>query len=202
VNGYAAIVLAGGAGRRMGGEGKPIRPVGGVPMVLRVLGAVIAAAPRVVVGPPELAPFLPTGVVLTRERPPGGGPAAAAAAGIAALPRAGGLIALLAADLPLLTAAAVDQLSRAATRPEVDGAVFVDTDGKPQWLCGVWRDEPLRQRMSTLGDPDGVPVRRLFAGLRVDLILPRPAGASGAGMAPWFDCDTEDDLRLAEERMR
>jgi molybdopterin-guanine dinucleotide biosynthesis protein A len=203
VKAYAALILAGGAGRRMGGEAKPVRPVGGVPMLLRVLAAVPDARPRIVVGAPELRPFLPVDTALTREDPPGGGPVAAATAGIMALTTASRrpgveLIALLAADLPLLTPAATEQLRLAADRPDVDGAVYVDTAGVPQWLCGVWQAEPLRRRIASLGDPGGVPMRRLFSGLRVDLILPRPGGPAAG--APWFDCDTEEDLRLAELR--
>ena len=72
---YSAIVLAGGAGRRMAARGpKPAVPVGGVPMVARVLAAVEAARPRVVVGPGTLAGLLPADVIVTLESPPGGGP--------------------------------------------------------------------------------------------------------------------------------
>ena len=46
MSGFAAIVLAGGNGRRLGDPAKPERPVGGVPMVIRVLGAVADAFPR------------------------------------------------------------------------------------------------------------------------------------------------------------
>lgn len=79
---YAAVVLAGGAARRMGGVDKPALPVGGRPMRDRVLAAVADAAPRVLVGP---AGAVPPGVRVTREDPPGGGPVAAAAAGLALL---------------------------------------------------------------------------------------------------------------------
>lgn len=82
---YAAIVLAGGAARRMGGAAKPLLPVGGVPMLRRVLAATAGAYPLIVVGPPELAGELPAGAELTREEPPGGGPVAAVAAGLARL---------------------------------------------------------------------------------------------------------------------
>ena len=80
--GLAAVVLTGGAARRMGGVDKPAIPVAGRSMRDRVLTAVASAAPRVVVGP---AVDLPPGVLATREEPPGGGPVAATAAGLAAL---------------------------------------------------------------------------------------------------------------------
>ncbi|MGH3739543.1 MAG: molybdenum cofactor guanylyltransferase, partial [Micromonosporaceae bacterium] len=81
-SGYAAIVLAGGAARRLGGADKPGLAVAGRSLLSRVLDAVADAYPRIVVGPPRQ---LPGDVILTREQPPGGGPVAALAAGLAAL---------------------------------------------------------------------------------------------------------------------
>src|SRR3954469_15553631 len=78
VGGFAAVVLAGGAARRMGGADKPALPVAGQSMLIRVLAAVHDADPRVVVG--LVPPDLPVQVHSTREDPPGGGPVAAAAA--------------------------------------------------------------------------------------------------------------------------
>ena len=80
---YAAVVLAGGAARRMGGVDKPALPVGGRPMRDRVLAAVSDATPRVLVGPADAVPRRACGSI--REEPPGGGPVAAAAAGLALL---------------------------------------------------------------------------------------------------------------------
>lgn len=189
---YAAIVLAGGGGRRLGGPAKPVLPVAGQPMLHRVLAAVADAGTRIVVGPPELS--LPDGVLRTSERPPGGGPAAASAAGLALLPPAVRYVALLAADLPLLTAAALRRLREAAATPGYDGAVYVDGDGRPQWLCGVWRAGVLRERRAALPDDlHGAPVRRLLGDLRV-----RHVAAAGPA-PPWWDCDTGADLRRAEE---
>ncbi|MEU6072660.1 NTP transferase domain-containing protein [Micromonospora sp. NPDC047074] len=222
VDAYAAVVLAGGAARRMGGVDKPARPVGGRPMRDRVLAAVADAAPRVLVGPPGP---VPTGVRVTREEPPGGGPVAAVAAGLALLdsvaaedadlagvaPPAPGppLVAVLAADLPLLTRAAVGELLGHLDAGH-DGACYVDDDGRRQTLCGVWRVAPLRAALDRLAaeratrHPDGsvpplagAPIRALLAGLRV-----REVPWSGGGPPPWFDCDTDEDVRRAEEWTR
>lgn len=186
------MILAGGAGRRLGGVSKPTLTVAGRPMLHRVLAAVEDASPRVVVGPPELP--LPAGVARTREEPPGGGPVAATAAGLAVVPAGGGHVALLAADLPLLTTDAIRRLRRAADIPALDGAVFVDNDGRPQWLCGVWRVDALRARLAAFGEPAGVPIRALLGDLRAAYLA-----ASGAGPPPWWDCDTGADMRRAEE---
>ncbi|MEU7926077.1 NTP transferase domain-containing protein [Micromonospora sp. NPDC049107] len=224
---YAAVVLAGGAARRMGGVDKPALPVGGRSMRDRVLAAVGDAAPRVLVGP---ADDVPDDVRVTREDPPGGGPVAATAAGLALLDPDTTLVALLAADLPLLTRAAIGDLLThltAAGRPApaapadtpalaapadspalglhpeaVDGVCFVDADGRRQSLCGVWRVDALRAGLLRLaaergGSPAGASMRALLAGLAI-----HDVPWAGAGPPPWFDCDTDEDVRRAEEWVR
>jgi molybdenum cofactor guanylyltransferase len=184
---YGAVILAGGAGRRLGGPGKPALLVRGQRMVDRVLAAVADAAPQVVVGPPDLS--LPAGVLRTREEPPGGGPVAAAAAGLSLVDATE--VALLAADLPFLTGAAVEALRRA----RADGAVFVDGTGRRQILCGVWRTAALRDRLASIapGGLAGVPLHRLLDGLAVVEVAWGEAGAP-----PWYDCDTDAELERAE----
>ncbi|MFG1845808.1 NTP transferase domain-containing protein [Micromonospora carbonacea] len=199
VGDWAAVVLAGGAARRMGGVDKPGVPVGGRSMRDRVLDAVADADVRIVVGP---AGPVPPGVRSTRERPPGGGPVAAAAAGVSLLPAGTTAVALLAADLPLLTRDAVHLLREHLADPAVDGVCLVDGDGRRQQLCGMWRVAPLRAALGRLaaargGSLDGAAVRALLAGLTV-----RDVPWSGTGPPPWFDCDTDEDVRRAEEWTR
>jgi molybdopterin-guanine dinucleotide biosynthesis protein A len=198
VGGYAAVILAGGAGRRLGGAGKPMLPVRGRPMLERVLDAVADAAVTVVVGPQTLE--LPGGLVRVSEEPPGGGPAAATAAGLAALTEIGpdvdedvATVALLAADLPFLDSRAVHALRVALEGSTVDGVVFVDSAGRRQTLCGVWRTASLRAALDRLGPPAGAPMRALLAGLRVGEL------DDAADPPPWYDCDQPDDLLRAEE---
>lgn len=195
--GYGAIVLAGGAGRRMGGRDKPSVLVAGSSMLDRVLAAVPDAEPRVVVGHRQR---VPAGVVLVREDPPGGGPVAGIAAGLAAFgPAERGpdrLIAVLAADQPLLTRSAIGTLLTAAVGAEVAGAAFV-AGGRPQLLCGVWRAGRLQHRLRELGDPSGVAVRALLGELPYAPVPP-PA----ATPPPWYDCDTPEELAVAELWLR
>lgn len=161
-------------------------------MLGRVLDAVGGASPRVVVGPAR--PDVPDDVVQVREHPPGGGPVAAIAAGLEAIGRAE-LVAVLAADLPFLTRAEVDLLRAALAAGDRDGVVFVDAAGREQWLCGVYRAAALRRAVAALDPPAGRPMRLLVAGLRL-ATLDRPATG---GPPPWYDCDTEEDYRRAEE---
>ena len=182
--GYAAVVLAGGAGRRFGGPVKPLTPVGGRPMLHRVLDAVAGAEPRVVVGPATLP--VPDGVRLVVEE--GGGPVAGLAAGLSTVDGPA-VTALLGADLPLLTGKAMDALRQAVSA--VDGAVYVDDRGRRQILCGVWRTEALRRRLADIGDPRGARLATLLDGL--DVVEVRSDEDR-----PWYDCDSPEDVVRAE----
>jgi molybdopterin-guanine dinucleotide biosynthesis protein A len=235
VDGYAAVILAGGEASRLGGGGlKATRPVRGTPLLSRVLAAVDGAQRAVVVGPPELASLVPQDTLLTREEPPGGGPVAALAAGLAALGRApapsrhrtsggdasdgdaGGVpgtgiaepyIGVFATDLALLTPSAVSTLRTALTSPTAnrsgradrphpaDVALFVDDDGRAQYLCAVWRTAALLRTVAALGDPAGRPMRAVTGQVRTAEV--RYGRADGA--PAWYDCDTEEELRRAEE---
>ncbi|OLE22712.1 MAG: hypothetical protein AUG44_24275 [Actinobacteria bacterium 13_1_20CM_3_71_11] len=193
MGGYAAVILAGGAARRLGGAAKPLLPVGGRPMLDRVLAAVADAAVTVVVGPAGLA--VPPGVLRVSEEPPGGGPVAALAAGISAIDRETGrateATALLAADLPFLTPEAIADLRTILENSTVDGAVFVDDEGRRQTLCGVWRTVALRRRLDEVPEHHGAALRQFLAGLEVREVT------SGQRPPPWYDCDSQDDLDRA-----
>ncbi len=174
----------------MGGRPKPVLTVHGRTLLERVLDAVADAAPRVVVGPADLP--VPAGTTLTSEEPPGGGPVAGLAAGLALIPAHVAEVAVLATDLPFLSPSAVRALR--AALPAHDGAMYVDDTGRPQRLCAVWRAAALRTRLRAIGEPAGQSIGRLVAGLRVAEVR-----APASGPPPWYDCDTHDDLRRAEE---
>ena len=76
----AAVVVAGGASRRLNHVPKASLSDGTNTLLGCALEAVDAASPRVVVGPESLP--LPSGVLRTREDPPFSGPAAAIHAGL------------------------------------------------------------------------------------------------------------------------
>lgn len=190
-DGYDAVVVAGGAGRRLGGADKPALTVGGRTLLDRVLAACADARQTLVVGPER--PTERSGVRWLREDPPGGGPLAAVAAVLPAVtaPR----VLLLAADLPFLDAATVRRLLAALDGDggdRWDGALLVDADGRDQPLAAAYRTAPLRAARTALGDPAGRPLRGLLAPLRLTR-LPDPAGAA-------FDCDTWDELAAARDR--
>jgi molybdopterin-guanine dinucleotide biosynthesis protein A len=181
---YAAVVLAGGRAARMGGQAKPQLEVGGRAIIERVLAAVPDAAPRIVVGPPQP---VPPDVLVVREEPPRGGPVAAIKAGLGHVP--GEVVALLAGDLPFLTAGLVRALRERLTG---DGVLVVDDTGRDQLLLGVWRTAALRAAVADVDGPTSV--RRVLAPLAVRRLHPELAPGQPP---PWTDCDTPADLARA-----
>ncbi|HEX4818402.1 MAG TPA: NTP transferase domain-containing protein [Nonomuraea sp.] len=175
---FDAMILAGGEARRLGGRDKPGLTVGARSLVEHVVAAVTGARRTIVVGPERPIP----GVLFAREDPPRGGPVPALAAGLDHVTSP--FVALLAGDLPFLTAGHVAALL-AAARPGA-GAVMVDDDAREQWLAGAWPADRLRHALAAY---DGRSLKGLLAPL-VGARLALPG-------RPWFDCDTMDDLEEA-----
>ncbi|WP_406050163.1 molybdenum cofactor guanylyltransferase [Streptomyces virginiae] len=199
---YDAIVLAGGAARRLGGADKPALSVGGRALLDRVLDACPDARTTVVVGD-RRATARP--VHWTREDPPGGGPVAALDAGLRRTTAE--LVLVLSADLPFLDRETVRALLEAPSAPAApgrdatpgwDGAMLRDPDGRDQPLVAAYRAEPLRREIALLaaehGTLTGLPLRALTAELDLARVTSRPLAS--------FDCDTWDDLAAARARIR
>ncbi|MCX5141412.1 MULTISPECIES: NTP transferase domain-containing protein [unclassified Streptomyces] len=190
---YDAIVLAGGAAKRLGGADKPGLRVGGRPLLDRVLGACAGAGTTVVVGGrrPTARP-----VTWTREEPPGGGPLAALGAGVRHT--AAEHVLVLSADLPFLGADTVGSLLEALGRGDVEGAVCTDQDGRDQPLVAVYRAEPLRRELALIatehGSLAGLPLRLLTHELELARVAADPLAS--------FDCDTWEDIASARARIR
>ncbi|GAA2427283.1 DUF6457 domain-containing protein [Streptomyces glaucus] len=219
---YDAVVLAGGAARRLGGVDKPGVRVGGRSLLDRVLTACADARTTVVVAEPR-ATARP--VLWARETPPGGGPLAALEAGLRRTTAP--YVVVLSADLPFLDGGTVRRLldalrendggplttsgrgpltgpgrgplTTSSRRPLTgpDGVLLTDPDGRDQPLVAAYRAESLRRRLTGLaaehGGLAGLPLRRLTA--RLDLTrLPDPVAS--------FDCDTWDDIATARARIR
>ncbi|MGP3969635.1 NTP transferase domain-containing protein [Streptomyces sp. 6N223] len=193
---FDAVVLAGGAARRLGGVDKPGVRVGGRSLLDRVLAA-CAEADRVVVVGPERETGVGRPVVWAREEPPGGGPLAALEAGLRRTERP--VVAVLAADLPFLTAGSLRLLLDVP--PGADGVLPRDGAGRDQPLTAVYRAEPLRRELAALaaehgGTLAGLPVRLLPRRLG----LHRAVGAIAERAA--LDCDTWEDIAAARARIR
>lgn len=213
----AAIVLAGGEGRRLGGISKPDVTIGGRRMIDIVLDSLHGYHPRVVVGGAGLD--LPADVVRTLEDPPLGGPAAGVAAGLEALtaasdaegaPGKGGAarsdaahgsggagtlddeVLVLACDLPG-AASIVAALTEAGPLPDgVDGIVLARPDGRRDWLALRTRTASLRRAVLEIGNPRDRSMRDLLAPLTL-ATAPAPGRLAD-------DVDTWSDRRAWEQR--
>lgn len=168
---YAAIILTGGKGERLGGVDKAALSYRDATLLDHVLSVVDDASEIVVVGPEKDLP----GVVWAREEPPGGGPLAGLAAGLRVITAE--WVAVLAVDQPGLTRDTIARL-RAA------GHNAVLKDDRTQWLIGVWNVAELREALPE--EPRNQPLRKTL--LRLDPVeVPALPGEAR-------DVDTPDDL--------
>jgi molybdopterin-guanine dinucleotide biosynthesis protein A len=188
----AAIVLAGGAGSRLGGVDKASIDVAGRSLLERALAAVAGARATIVVGPDR---DLPPGITGTQEQPPGGGPVAAVAAGLTSLSAQGvddGLVVVLACDMPFLGTGAVERLvATARDRRDRDGAAYVDARGRRQHLAAVYDITRLRTAIGSLDQVDGAAMRHVAELLTMVEIEADPETT--------LDCDTWPDVRRSHE---
>ncbi|MEV4333953.1 NTP transferase domain-containing protein [Streptomyces sp. NPDC049597] len=190
---YDAIVLAGGAAKRLGGADKPAVSVGGRALLDRVLGVCRDAGRTVVVGGrrPTARP-----VVWAREEPPGGGPLAALDAGVRQCDAPAVLV--LSADLPFLGRTTVRHLISALDESDREAALLTDADGRDQPLVAAYRTEPLRRELALLatehGTLSGLPLRLLAQELDLARVRTDPLAS--------FDCDTWEDVSAARARIR
>lgn len=197
---WAAVILAGGQARRLGGADKPGITVRGRTLVTTVVSVAVQAGARriVVVGPgrPDLTTEVaaaadqkaPAVVVeFAREDPPGTGPVPALRAGLALV--AEPWLALLAADLPFVQRLHLRAILAAARRS--GGAMLTDDQGRPQWLASCWRTAGLRHALAGYG---GDSLRGLLDPLQGTPLTMLPRSGQPP---PWLDCDTPEDVAAA-----
>jgi molybdopterin-guanine dinucleotide biosynthesis protein A len=181
----AGVVLAGGAGRRMGGVDKAALRVGGATLLDRVLAAAEPVCDRlVVVGPPRETTV--EEVEFTTEAEPGGGPAPAVVAGVASAPDCDTAL-VLATDLPLLTTTHLVRLMVALQGPRIDAAAAADRRG-PNPLLAAYGVVALQERARAAGLGPGSPASAL---------LPRSVATVDLGAAT-VNVNCPEDLAAAE----
>src|SRR3954453_23818896 len=132
---FGAVVLTGGTAARMDGADKAAIELDGTTLLARALAGTMTAVEGGgggyrgrTTGP---APWAQKG-------PRGGGPAAALLAGVDMFLRAPEMVAVLAVDMPRVTAGTFVRLCD-ALQDDHDGALLVGDDGRAQPLCAVYR---------------------------------------------------------------
>ncbi|GAB4094798.1 NTP transferase domain-containing protein [Brachybacterium horti] len=195
----AAIVLAGGAARRLAGRDKTRLPVGGVPTLERVLRSAPVQR-RIVVGPEgeDGAGIAERhGARFVREEPELAGPAAALARGVAELGDLGDTarVLVLGGDMPLLRTETLHALLDRAALGRV--AALAREDGTAQFLTAAWPLALLRQALAAVERPgtgwQDLALRAVYAQLAPEQLELVPA--TGAEAA---DLDTPEDVAAAE----
>lgn len=176
---FAAVILAGGTAVRMDGVDKAGVEYAGRTLLEHALAAVSGAAEVVVVGDLVRTSRPATFV---REDPPHGGPAAGLLAGRDALLTRPVYLAVLAVDMPRVSAATFERLLAAADGR--DGAFLADASGR-RALAGVLDLAALDRARP--GDVHGLPLHRLLAPLDLAEVAGEPGEAR--------DVDTWADLR-------
>ena len=129
-----AAILAGGAGRRMGGVVKALIEVEGVAILDRQLAVLRQLCTEIAIAGGDPAQLGGRGVPVLADAVPGAGPLAGIAAALAAS-RALHVL-CVACDMPYLDPAVLRQLCAAAA-PGVDAVVPI-VDGRPLPVCTVY----------------------------------------------------------------
>ncbi|WP_076194468.1 molybdenum cofactor guanylyltransferase [Mycobacterium sp. GA-1841] len=146
----AAVVLAGGASRRMGRD-KATLPVDGATMVERVVAAVSAccAPVFVIAAPGQPLPALTAEVL--RDEVRGVGPLVATGRGLRAAAEAGVHRAFVCAvDMPYLDSDLIDRLAASAERIPAD--IVLPWDGRDHYLAGIYRSALAEQIAALVRD--------------------------------------------------
>lgn len=176
--GLAAIIVAGGGARRLGGVAKPWLDLAGRPIIEHVIDAVSGfVAEVVIVAQPPIDWRVPDRVRVTSESPAGGGPAAAIRAGLEAFQTTPDEVVLLAGDAPFVGTA----LARLLEAPLTADGIAVVSDGRVQFLCSRIRSAALHRALSNAG----ASMHSVFDLLQIDTIE-----------AELRDADTWEDVAM------
>jgi molybdopterin-guanine dinucleotide biosynthesis protein A len=178
---FDAIVLAGGSATRLGGIDKPMLPMQGVPMLVRVLDSLRQAGRRIVVGP-ERAGI--RDVVWIQEDPVGGGPVAGLAAGVSVVEAEFTFV--LAADQPWIGGAVTPLVDALEANPDAH-AVMLQRDGRMNPLAALWRRESLCDALAALPEVSNAAMRSLAA--HSSVVTLADTGGWSRDYDTWLDLD-------------
>lgn len=186
----AVAILAGGGGTRIGG-GKPLRLLGGVPLIERALAAARAWSDDVVVVGRDRAQIGAAAVRFLGDTPGIEGPLAGLAVALCHAQDAGHA-ALLAipCDSPFLPADLFERLRAALTHET--GAALAASGGRLHPACGLWRVRSLAAL-----DAYCATSRRALRGFAEQVGF-ATATWPETPVDPFFNVNTPDDLARAE----
>ncbi len=188
---YSAVIVAGGAARRLGGVSKPLIDINGTNLIQYALNAARRATQTVVVGP--ITVHHPASLT-TSEEPPGGGPVAGLAAGLARVDPAPSWVLVLACDTPRAERAVHGLEAAARDCPAgTDGVWMTDPRGREQPLLALYRAAALHSAIASLDTVVGTSMRALTSALAMAAV-PDPMNLS-------HDADTWEDVETLRKEM-
>jgi molybdopterin-guanine dinucleotide biosynthesis protein A len=192
-----AIVLCGGASKRMGSP-KALLRVGGVPLLSRVCTSLAGMVTQIVVvsAPDQELPQLPDKTTVVEDAVPHGGPLSGVSRGFEALKETGGFTFVCGCDYPFLTEGFLLGLLDKVRREDV---VAVASD-RPQPLCAWYRTQVLANASVLIERGE----KRLSLLLK-DLDLREVAVDEMQGVdveRVTFSINTPDEYRRAERMVR
>jgi len=182
------LILGGGKNSRLNDKGW--QPVGGVPMIVRVLTAVAPVVDRaLVIGGGQA----PEGTQLVPDEAPGAGPLAAIATGMEAAPA--DLYLVASCDIPLVTSELLQYLVDSAG--SVDAVVPI-TAGGQEPLCAVYARRCL-PAISQVLSSGRRRVDSFFGDVQVRRIAAAELARFGSPERLFFNVNTPDDLAQAQQ---
>jgi len=193
----AGVIIAGGRSRRMGRD-KLLLPVGGVPLIERVVGALADIVDELILAlrPGQSQPHFQTALPLRTVRDPApdlgplGGLIAALSSGDAAHYLA------VAGDMPLLQPPLLAHLLTEARCHDVQAVVPLN-GGEPEPLCAVYRQDCLAA-MSALAEEGGRSLRDLLAQLHVHFVPEDELRRFDRDLVSFLNVNHQADLHQAE----
>ena len=178
----SAIVLCGGASRRMGGVDKTRSLLGASTVLDRLLNTMPSCWDVVCVGEERSTT---RAVRWRRESPPGGGPVAGIAAGLVAVDSS--VCVVVGGDMPFAATTLTLCYLTLEASPADDGVLGVSPDGRTQPLIAAYRTAALRRAMPAVSS--GARLMSLLDAMDLGKV---PCGPEAA-----LDVDTPEALEQA-----
>jgi molybdopterin-guanine dinucleotide biosynthesis protein A len=192
-----AVIVAGGAGTRMGGASKAFLEVGGRSILERQLDVLRPLFAQVVVCAPDAAPFAPFALRAVADRFPGKGAPGGVQAALAALAPGTDWAFCVACDMPFLRPEPIELLAR--HRLDADAVVPVRS-GFLEPLFAFYNVRLVTAFSAALqaGNPSLV---RLLEGTRLVRVPESELAAVDPGLSALENVNTPEELRRARSRV-
>ena len=190
----SGIVLAGGMSRRLGRD-KAVEPVGGEPLIRRVIGRLSKVTDQtvVVVSSAQRASELPlpASAKVASDIYPGGGSLGGIFTGLTAADGAWGIV--VACDMPFLN---VELLAKMLDMRDGFEAVVPVLEGRPEPVHAIYSQDCLPHIESRLQAND-LKIARFFDQVRVKYLSQTEIEKSDPDHLSFFNVNTESDLERA-----